>query len=608
MKLIYSELKKFLPDLSVKPEILRDDITMIGHFTNYFEEIDGEIVFDLDIKVNRGDCLGYYGLAKDLSVLYNIPLVTPKLSINPKNSYQLPITVSTDKVRRIMAQKISGLNNLESPAWLQKFIKLHGTNSVNTLVDLTNYIMFLYGIPVHAFDTALSSDSLIWEINTRFSDFTTLDGTKLTLNKDLLMVNSPTKALSLSFWGGEACAISNQTIDTIVEIAVYDRTTVRQNSRILKCVTEAGTRLEKDLDPELIPKALSHLTELILKNCGGQISSKLYDYYPQILTSPKIEFDPQKVSATAGIDIPVDFSLDVLRRLGCVIENNLVTPPPLRQDITLEADLIEEVVRFWGYQKIPTNQVLSFKELSDITPKEIYLIEQLKDKLVTLGYDEVLTWPLVSQAIDSKTVVNTQNSINTEVIYLRQSLLQSLKIQLDQYQRFKLPQPQFFEIGKIFFYKDGQYIEQTALGIYNYDSQKLLEDINVVAPACLPLEGQGGPRGVDSNFFEILLDNLEKPNKYIPENHFSKAVELTSQIITLDANLTLDTKEEPLSLIKKYSDLIDEKILWSMQITDIYHDEKLDKYRYTFQVFYYNSDDKTAKKIHLSTFGLDTIK
>ncbi|MBU1117365.1 hypothetical protein KKD37_00185, partial [Patescibacteria group bacterium] len=174
MKLIYSELKKLLPNLSVKPEQLRDDITMIGHFTNYFEEIDGEIVFDLDIKVNRGDCLAYYGLARDLSVFYNTPLTLPNNFPVNKATQTLPITVGTDKVKRIMALKISGLTNSSSPDWLQKFIKLHGTKPINTLVDLTNYIMFLYGIPVHAFDTRLSGDQLIWEINSRFKEFTSL--------------------------------------------------------------------------------------------------------------------------------------------------------------------------------------------------------------------------------------------------------------------------------------------------------------------------------------------------------------------------------------------------------------------------------------------------
>ncbi len=246
MKLIYSHLQKFLPDLKVEPQKLRDDLTMIGHFTNFFEKIDNEIIFDLDIKVNRGDCLGYYGLARDLSVFYNIPLQNLSSSINNLSSNSLPITITTNNVRRVMAIKISNLKNTTSPLWLQTFLKLHGVNSINTIVDLTNYIMFLYGIPNHAFDTAKSSNNLIWEMNSKYKEFISLDGSKLALDNSILMINNPNKALSLSFWGGESCAIDLNTTETIIELAVYDRTTVRQNSRQLKSVTEASVRLEKD--------------------------------------------------------------------------------------------------------------------------------------------------------------------------------------------------------------------------------------------------------------------------------------------------------------------------------------------------------------------------
>jgi phenylalanyl-tRNA synthetase beta chain len=597
MKLIYSHLKKFLPDLNVEPQQLRDDLTMIGHFTNFFEEIDNEIVFDLDIKVNRGDCLGYYGLARDLAVFYRLPLFQiPKINLDQNNS-QLPITITTDNVKRVMALKISGLKNTESPDWLKTFIKLHGNNSINTIVDLTNYIMFMYGIPNHAFDTDKSGDELIWEMNSKYKTFTSLDGSKLELNQNILMINSPNKALSLSFWGGEACAIESNSTDLIIEMAVYNPTTVRQNSRQLKSVTEAATRLEKGLDPELIPLAFNHLADLILQNCGGQISSQIFDYYPIPLSLPQIEFDSQKPSLISGVEIPVDFALDSLNRLGCSITNNLITPPSIRPDINMEADLVEEVIRFWGYQKIPTNQPLTFKNVADITPKVIYLIDQLKDQLIGLGYDEILSWPLVSTPTDSNTVITTQNSINTEVIYLRQSLILSLKQQLDQYSRFKLTNCQFFEIGKVFFQAGDNYVEKNTLGIYCPDSAKLLNDLQKINP-------NYHFNIIDQNFAEIIIDDLSKPDSYTSDVLNQSAYELTSQLIILDANITLDTEEDPLNLIKKYSQIIGPAILWEMIITDIYHDTKTNKYRYTFRVSYFNTDDKTAKETHLNTFNL----
>lgn len=598
MKLIYSELQKLLPNLDVKPQQLRDDLTMIGHFTNFYEEIEGEIVFDLDIKVNRGDCLGYYGLARDLSVYYNIPLVTSKKEITNQSNYNLPITVSTSNVKRVMAVKISEIKNSQSPQWLQKFVKIHGSNSINTLVDLTNYIMFLYGIPNHAFDTVKSGDNLIWEMNSKFQEFISLDGSKLSIDKNILMINNPQKTLSLSFWGGESCAINLDTTETIIELAVYDRTTVRKNSRQLKSVTEASVRLEKDLDPELIPQAFNHLASLILENCSGKISSNIYDYYPEKISLPQIEFDSSKPSLVSGIEIPSDFSIDCLKRLGCIVNNNLIIPPSIRKDIGIEADLIEEVVRFYGYNKIPTNQPLVYKKLPDITPKEIYLIEELKDKLINLGYDEVLSWPLTNSPYNPNNIITTQNSINSEFIYLRQSLIQSLNQQLDQYNRYKLPNPQFFEIGKIFYQENGKYIEKNSLGIYHYDSNKLTEDLKK-----LNLEA----KIINNNFVEIILDDLEKPDLYIPKTENNNAYELTSQIITLDANVVLDKKEDEKELINKYSQIIGNKYLWQMVITDSFEDQKTGKYKYTFRVSYFNTDDKTAKALHLKSFNLESF-
>jgi len=595
MKLIYSELQKFLPDLKIEPTQLRDDLTMIGHFTNFFEEIDGQIVFDLDIKVNRGDCLGYYGLARDLAVFYNIPLKNLSSEISSSSNYSLPIKVNTENVKRVMSVKISNLKNTLSPIWLQTFLKCHSVNSINTLVDLTNYIMFLYGIPNHAFDTAKSTDNLIWEMNSKFKEFTSLDGSKLILDNSILMINNPDKSLSLSFWGGEACAIGLNTTETIIEVAIYNRVIVRQNSRQLKSVTEASIRLEKDLDEELVSTAFNHLLNLILENCGGQVSSQIFDHYPQKIELPKIEFDPQKASLISGIEIPTDFSLDCLTRLGCQINNSLITPPSIRKDISIEADLIEEVIRFWGYQKIPINQPLIYKELPDITPKEIYLIENLKDKLTELGYDEVLTWPLVTNAVNQDTVITTQNSINSEAIYLRQSLIPSLLQQLDQYNRFKLPNPQFFEIGKVFFKAGDQFVEKNALGIYSYNSDQLLTDLQQ-----LNIE----TNITDNNFIEIIIDDLLKPDQYTPKSDNNTAYELTSQIITLNANLILDTKEDPIKLIEKYSQIIGSEFLWKLIITDIYQDSKSNKYRYTFQASYFNLDDKKAKSLHLKSFGL----
>lgn len=589
MKLIYSHLQKLLPGFDVTPQKLRDDLTMIGHFTNYYEEIDGEIVFDLDIKTNRGDCLGYYGLARDLSVFYKTNLVLPKTNKLRFTDYVLPITVSSPDVTRVMCLKISHIKVGSSPEWLSKFVQLHGVNSVNNIVDLSNYIMFMYGIPNHAFDATICGDHIIWETNNnKTKEFISLDGTVLNLSSQNLVISNPQEVLSTDLVGGKKSGTYDNTTDIIIEVAIYNRVRIRLDSKELKTITEASARLEKDLDPDTIPLAFNQLASLIIEQSGGQVSSSVYDYYPQPSIAPKIDFDFTSPGTISGINIPVDFAQKTLTNLGCSINNNLVTPPSIRKDISIPEDLSEEVIRFFGYQNIPQNEPLTFKEVTDITPKEIYLIDQLKDKLIALGYDEIMTWPLVSEPSDKDTVITTQNSVNSESIYLRQSMVPSLKHQLDQYLRFKVPYSQFFEIGKIFSKINGKYVEKYALGIYHPDSSILNSDLKKLNFSLK----------INGNFTEIILDDLPKPDLYIPKTINNNAIELTSQIITLDANVNFDSPQDPKSLLKKYTLSIDSSILWSMEIIDIY------KNRYTFRVSYYNCDDKITKKIHLKTFNL----
>lgn len=578
MKIIYSEIKKLLPDLLVDAKTLRDDLTQIGHFVSGLKESDNEIVLELEIRQNRGDCLGYYGIARDLATLYQIKLHLPAINPIKYGSKEVPVTINSPDVFRIQTTKLSQVKNSTSPEWLQKFLRLHDINSINTLVDLTNYIMIIWGIPCHAFDHT-KAKQLTWENNTKHSQFITLDSTKLKLLPDNLVITDNTQVVSLSFIGGQNSGIDLNTTELLVEMAIYNRSRVRSDSRSLKTITEASIRLDKEMDTETIPLAFSHLLSLICTHCQATITGKLVDIYHCQPKPTIINFDLLKPSVFAGINISKNFSLDILTRLGCQSTiNNLqstiysVSPPTLRKDLTIEEDLIEEVIRFYGYHQIPTNQPISSDSLPDITPPILYLIEKTKDDLVSKGYDEVRSWPLVKKPLDPKTAIYTQNSINSDYPVLRQSIIQSLQNQLTQYQRYKLPNPKFFEIGKIYYQKNGQYYEKYALGTFD-----------------------------GAKFSETILDDLPNINKYLPSIQNNTAIELTSQIITLDANVTIKDKIEPFELIKKYSNLIDKNILWSMEIVDIFES------KYTFRVCYYNCDDKTAKKAHLKAFNLESF-
>ena len=187
-------------------------------------------------------------------------------------------------------------------------------------------------------------------------------------------------------------------------MAVYNRVRIRNDSRSLKTITEASIRLDKELDTETIPLAFSHLISLIQEHCQATVSGQLLDIYPQRPPLISISFDPQKPSLYAGIKIDDEFSKKTLTALNCSVSplvkegikgRLLVSPPSLRKDLTIEEDLIEEIIRFYGYNKIPTNDPIDSTQFPDITPPILYLCEKLKDDLVGLGYNEVRSWPLV---------------------------------------------------------------------------------------------------------------------------------------------------------------------------------------------------------------------
>lgn len=614
MKLVYSELKKLLPSLVADPLQLREDLTLIGHFVSGYEKVDDEDVFDLEIRQNRADCLGYYGLARDLATYYSIKLSLPQSSSGLKTDNQniLPITIKSTDVKRLMAVKISGLSISESPLWLKKLLLLHGINSINNLVDLTNYLMLLYGIPCHAFDVAKTSESLIWENNHgRFSRFTTLDGTTLSLTADNLIVSNEKEALSLGFIGGNNSGINFDTKDSILEMAIYTPQRIRSDSRGLKTITEASLRLDKYLDPDTIPLAFNHLIRQVLYYCQGSLDSQIFEFYPQISARPIINFNLNQPNIVSGITIPETFSVDCLKQLGCQLQSTsnpkiyLVTPPSIRVDLNIEADLVEEVVRFWGYQKIPTNLPIYSDKLTDITPPIIYLQEKAKDALVKLGYDEVRSWPLTNQPTDSSTVIATQNSINSDYPYLRQSIIQSLQSQLFQFQRYNLPNPQFFEVGKIYSQTKSNISEHFSLGFYHPNIDDLKHDLDRLVKT---LQLPPSAATIKDNYAEIILDSVPvNCPEYQPNNVPNHAVELTRQIITLDANIISPVKIDPTTLINQYQNNLKD-ILWQIIITDIYHDLKTKQYRYTLRVAYYNCDDKTAKAAHLLAFNLSEIQ
>ena len=654
MKILFSEIKKLIPDLKVNPKAIGEALTSSGFMMDGFEEIEysskKDYLLSFEVRQNRVDCFSVIGLAKEVAAYYGLKIklpIVPKL-VFPEN--KLDIKVAVPKyVKRILAIRIKGLKNKRSPGWLREYMAFHDINSANLLVDLSNCVMFLTSYPSHLIDLNKVQGQISWAMNRNFKEMVTLGGSKIPLNKDELIIQDEKNIIALAgIVGSRAAEIDSKTTEIVAETAIYDRSIIRKNSRSLKIITEASTRLGKDLDPNGLEFAEKLLISMILKYCGGKIDSQFFDYYPQRRIPPKIKFDPNLPSIFAGVEIPENKVIKILKNLNFEVKkigkNLLVVPPQGRMDISLPEDLIEEVIRIFGYNKIPSNEIPKLEIVENITPQNIYLGEKIRDILSTLGFDEILSWPLTKKGDNEMVnyldwnIVSTQNSVNEDYPDLKQSMAVGLVNQLQEYLKKNVEHIKIFEIGKVFGERGNNYEEHEAVGIliHTFFKEKKLSIIKETTEKLLRLigladisymESKNKPQIANSySCWDIVVEEKVigilyklKPQKSNQNTYFAEfnldeivkllekiqnkpVVELTQKLIVLDANVELQKGETINDFLAEIKKKIKSENIWSIEIIDEF--SLKEKIRYTIRVFYKELSDQEAKKIHLKIFNL----
>jgi phenylalanyl-tRNA synthetase beta chain len=656
MKILYSQTKELLPNLKATPREVGKALTLIGFIMDGFEEVryqnKKDYLISLEVRQNRADCLSVIGLSKELSAYYGLSIKLPEvpLSFLPSSKDKLDIKVEDDNyVKRILAVKIKGLKNSRTPQWLREFLLFYEINSVNFLVDLSNYVMLLTGYPSHLLDADKINGQIFWSLNRDFNEITTLHGSNVKLKGDELVIRDNENVLALAgIVGGKTAEIDLNTKSIIAEIAVYDHSIIRENSRSLNIITEASNRLSKRLDPNGSEFAMGFLISAILKECGGSTASEVFEYYPQKYIPPEIKFDPETPSSYSGIDIPTEESVKILKSLNFKVEpldsKLVVTPPVGRLDVSIPEDLIEEVVRMFGYDKIPSNEVPRLELVEDITPKRIYLAEKIRDVLSTLDLDEILSLPLVKKGSNSAVnyldweVISTENSANEDYPELRQSLAIGLIEQFQEYLKKNVKHIKIFEIGKVFGKKRNHYQEYETCGIlvHTFSRNKELSVIKRTVETLLRLIGFADilylksknkprtanpyscwdvsvsgetvgilyklkPQRLNKNtyFAEFNLDKLVRLLQSIRNN---PVVELDQKLVVLDANIELEKNKPINGFLAKIKNEVKKENIWSMTIIDKF--PLKEKNRYTIRVSYKGLSDQEAKRMHLRIFNL----
>lgn len=445
------------------------------------ESVENDIL-DVKITANRGhDCLSHRGIAKELSAILDIPLKSDPLSGNselgPKTT-ELKVVIDDAKLcRRYIGAYIRGAKIGLSPAWLAQRLESIGQKSINNVVDAANFVMFDIGQPLHAFDKAkLETRDQKVEIRVRNAKtgekIVTLDDKEQTLTDSMLMIvdgNSDASLGVAGVKGGKESGVSDATTDLILESANFDGPSLRKTSRALKFRTDATQRFEQVISPELAAYGMRAFIELVLQVAGGELVG-VVDEYPARAATQTVSISLAHINRVLGLELSADAVSGVLTRVGFTHDKGPsfgVEVPWERLDITIPEDLIEEVGRIIGYDKIPAVELPVSGDVA--TNENVARYDAIRDYLASQGFSEVFT-----SVFAEKGERAVSNKIGGDKPYLRSNLSDGLAEALERNVRNKdllgISQVKIFEIGTV--WRGGEEKTEVAIAVEKIKKQK----------------------------------------------------------------------------------------------------------------------------------------
>lgn len=486
MKVLYNWLKEFV-DVIAPATDLRSRLSLVGVAIDAVDDSPAGPILDAEITSNRPDCLGHYGIARELAAIYRLPLksVQPKLKESAdKVAGAVRVDIEApDLCGRFTARVIRGVKVQPSPGWLLERLEAIGQNSINNVVDVTNYVMFELGHALHAFDLdKLCEHRIIVRRAQPGEKLRTLDGVERTLAKDMCVVCDPVHALAIGgVMGGAESEIGFSTRNILIECAWFDPIAIRRTSKALGLRTEASYRFERGADPEMAEAASRRAAELIQQLAGGEILAGVVDAYPKREPPRHIEFTRQELLRVMGADVPDRDVEEILSSLGFkpvrvdVTRGSAgslaarwdCTQPSWRHDVTRGIDLIEEVARHYGYDKFPP-RLPPAKQPAQRLPHADAL-DRLRDRLVALGYQEILEIPIVDSRRDAMfrpenvmpAVIG--NPLAEDASVMRSTGIVSMAGAVEWNLNHGQRNLRLFEIGKAYAVQNGEPIETPVL-------------------------------------------------------------------------------------------------------------------------------------------------
>ncbi len=429
----------------------------------------GDTIYDIKVTPNRPDCLSVIGIAREVAALTNQPTHIPEPSYaeeeNPiHDSISIEIADS-DLCSRYCASLVTGVKIGPSPQWMQQRLIAGGMRPISNVVDITNYVMLEYGQPLHAFDyTQIKGKKIIVRRARKDESLYTLDGMKRDLNPDMLIIADEKDPIALAgVMGGADSEVIDPTTSILLESANFNNISIRRTSIKLNLRSEASSRFERGISPELAPVALRRATQLLLELAGGKAARGIADVYPGKSERKPIPLPRERVSRILGLELSTERTQKVLESLefSCkpagTAGDLLVTAPYWRTDVRMADDLVEEIARIIGYDEIPTT-LLSSQIPEQVPAPMLPLKEDIRDLLVGCGMQEVITYSLVSQATLDKIdpqhmlgpALRVANPMSLEQEYLRTSLRAGILSTFASNEKHEKDGIRLFEVGRIY--------------------------------------------------------------------------------------------------------------------------------------------------------------
>lgn len=368
-----------------------------------------DVTVEISVTPNRADCLGIIGVARDVAVINKLPLTEPDMTpVVASIQDQFPIQVDAPEAcPRYLGRVVKGINvKAPTPLWMSEKLRRCGIRSIDPVVDVTNYVLLELGHPMHAFDLNRIDGGIIVRMAKEGEELVLLDGNKVKLNQDIVVIADHQKTLALGgIFGGEHSGVNQETKDVFLECAYFNPLAIAGRARRFGLHTDASHRYERGVDPALQERAIERATRLLLDICGGQAGPVIdVTDKTQLPKQATITLRRQKLDKLIGYVISDEQVADILTRLGCKVTNNgdswTAVAPTWRFDMQIEEDLVEEIARVYGYNSIPDVPLRA--DLIMTAHREANLpLRRVKTLLVDRGYQEAITYSFVDPKVQS---------------------------------------------------------------------------------------------------------------------------------------------------------------------------------------------------------------